>query len=63
VRTLFTTEPSKLPINVSAVSDARFREAVEVGTVLFARSIRLKEDAGGCGRCGLWELNRFASVT
>lgn len=26
-------------VNVSAVSDARFREAVELGVVFFARSI------------------------
>jgi len=42
-----------VPTNVSALSEARFRESVKLGEVLFARSIEpLKVGAGGCGGCG-----------
>jgi len=43
----------QVPINVSALSDARIREEMKAGMVFGARSIsRLNEAARGCGGRG-----------
>jgi hypothetical protein len=51
------------PINVSALSDARFREGAKLGEVLCARSIESLEGGRcGCGGCGLMAGAHLAAM-